>query len=235
MDQSRLLRTWTVNENEWKIRFYKWAYKGDLTKLTFCRLFWACTAAAPFAIIIRLVSGMLPKSRPESAKPKVNSPPPAPRTKSDRGAEWATRFSAWVSRAADYVVSKFQPIGAFLERHRRIGKILRYGVLGLVVVALLSGLGIGFYFWQDFSSQSLEFVGGVLGLAVGVIVAAVIVVTVADRYSKTFRKFGDWFLEITTPIGHFFVGIGHFFSWGYYATKTRTCPRIEVVRKNTTA
>lgn len=233
MDQSRLLHTWTVNESEWKIRFYKWAYKGDLTKLTFCRLFWACTAGAPFAIIIRMVSNMLPASKPKKERSSTQTPPPASRTKSDRGAAWASSFSGWLSRAADYVVSKFQPIGAYLERHRKVGLVLRVGALVAALALLAAGLGIGFYFWQDLALTSLVGIGIVVGGFVGAFAVVLIAVTVGDKYSKTFRRFGDWLLRVTTPIGHFFVGIGRFFAWGYYATKSRTCPRIEVVNKVT--
>lgn len=224
MDQTKLKHTWTVDEKSWKIRFYLWAYKGDLATLTFCKLFWACTVAAPFAILLRLVSISIPKSKPKDKKDVAEKV----QTKSERGADWAMRFSGWIGRAVDYLVAKTQPLGAFLNRHPLVGLITRILVLSGGVVIGLGGLGIGFYFWQDYSITSLEFVGGILGGVIAIAGISIGLAILADHYSKKFRVFGDWLYRTLTPLGHFFMGIGQFLAMGYYAVKTRTCPRIEV-------
>ncbi len=101
----------------------------------------------------------------------------------------------------------------------------------ICVGTVLSAIAYGFYVWQEKSVQGIEDWAEGVGVLLGLVGVCMVVAWLMEALdSDPLFNFLDSYVVV--PLCWFGRGlrhVGHFFYMGYYVTKTRTCPRIEVV------
>lgn len=126
---------------------------------------------------------------------------------------WVSAAERWVRRGAVY-----------------LGYTIAIAFALAVVGAILSLIAWSFYVWQERSLAGMEDAGLIVLTAIGVIAVVIGGVVVIDKWGGPIGDWMEWIYDhALIHVGHFFAHIGHFLYLGYYVTKTRTCPKIEVV------
>jgi hypothetical protein len=243
MDQSKLMRQWTFKSTSPLIRFYRWGYTDDISKLTFCKLFWSCTLVAPFAILLHLVSALLPERKPRKEKTLEELIADRERriqkkSRDTRAKRWATSFANWAADAGDHLAAFFQRIGDFFRRQPWIGTCTKtfgvsclIGACGFVVYAIAYGID----FWIIHSFGTMKLAGFVLILVIAGVGILYFTTNWLMNHIRVLEWIGEKVFGILEVILDFFCGVGRFFAAGYHAIKYRTCPRIEVTGEETDA
>lgn len=238
--QSDLKYVWSLKKDSKLLRYYKWIYTNNTTDsylntLTFCKLFWGVVASPVVLIfwgIVTLITRAIDWLPDRKVKGEAAKVAKARKNKSKNSA-----IPNFLNRVADRIASFFQWIGRGfswigrgLDNHPAIDKALGWVVMSLSLLALLAGLAVGFYYWNDLAHESLVLMGIDVAWIVGAIVVGLGLALLIGLFVSPLGRAGGWFYEaILVRIGHFFRAIYRFFAFGFHAIKTRTCPRVEVV------
>jgi hypothetical protein len=211
MSTVELKHTWTLDRDSRLLRFYLWAWEGDPSAVTFCKLFWGYVFA-PLNLLARLVWLVIWPLRAAIAKaneydkrhakerPAKERPKPRPKE------EIPGRISVFFARPIPRLVAKI------------------VGALVLLVTAPAALFGVGWVLYRFGVWVATTDAKWVVGY--GLFMAVVFIAShwLDQRYDLDAR----WEARKARKRAKGGVTLGDVFVEGAKAVKSNTCPRIEV-------
>lgn len=223
-----------VSEDAWYLRFYLWVWGAERSRVDFCKLFWGVLVFGWFGLLIkpfvvvgeRLGDYFRAKERARIDKAEAEWDPAAYAKERDaqrkrdeerrqRRAERFERWFGWAPVLADRVVSFFQ----------RAWPVLRWPLFALGGLLGLAALGAVGYLLYLLAVTAPEYylivpLGILLG---GGIVLGIVKLAGTDPVQAAGIH--------TKEVG---LTFGQAISKGVHGIKNRTCPKIEIIKSETT-
>lgn len=246
------VHVWRLKESSWLLKWYHFWYSPFVEKNStpdFCKVSWAFIFAVPMIVGWVLIGAATAFAYPIFKMVDHRNEPALVRAREERKevAKEARRDRRRANRAKarkipEFLAAKTDATVGFVQAHPKSVKLSGQGILVIFGLGALYGIWMGS--WWIVVTLDHNWVWSLFWMVIGGIAGAAVLLAAlygliywADSTGWGGRAGNSIYDHFFTPIGHGFMKIGSsfasfggFLATAVHAVKTRTCPRIEIVK-----